>query len=438
MRTGSIGIAVVTALLGGCVGESGERAPADQQLEGEVEIASAVFSGTVTNEQGVPQAGVTVVINDISRITDSAGKYFASVTSVTTGYNLSLSKTGLAPGAEFYTSGKTSLVHVLKTGYVATVNPVEGGTVRSPSGVTITLPANALVTASGGAPTGMVQITIASYEPLQMPGDFTAVNAAGQQVALESVGAVFVGAVDAAGQALDLGNGKTSQAFIPVPAAVGAMPPCVAEGTCRLAMWKFNPNTGKWVENAGAGMQPGSSGTSFAMRGGAGLSAQAIPVSASGLGMWNADIEKKTPACTIIELVNFPTACYGAGNKVTLNLKLPNATGTLISRVDTLSSVTPFVVLYNIRSNVVQEVGLTFPADAPSATCGKRLTIASSPGPVASFPVYSSSGGVTRFNSGAPWGGAGFPVDSTSAFIDFEDVALGTHPCKSHVWFQLP
>lgn len=447
MRIKSAGVVVAAmsamSLVGCMGGELGEREPADQRVEGEVEIAATAFSGTVVNEQGAPVAGATVVVNDISRTTDSAGKYFVSVTTVTTGYNISFAKNGFAPGSELYTTGRLNLVHVMKTGSVTTVNPAVDTTVRSPSGVVVSLKANTLVTASGAAPTGMVQVTIASYDPLQMPGDLTAVNAAGEQVALESVGAVFVGATDAAGQALDLKAGSTSNAFIPVPAVVGTVPPCVAEGSCRLAMWKFNPNTNKWVEDANAGLQGSASGTSFVMRGtgnslGGAPGARAIPVSASGLGMWNADIEKKTPACTIIELVNFPTACYGAGNKITLNLKLPNSASTLISRVDTLSSATPFVVLYNIRPSVVQEVGLTFPADAPSASCAKKLTISSSPGPAAGFPVFGANGGVTRFNSGAAWGGTGFPRDAGNAFIDFEDVALGTHPCKSHVWFQIP
>lgn len=446
MKMKSAGVVIAAMWWFGCVGGDADQTEPVGEREGDVEIAATAFSGTVVNEQGAPVAGATVVINDISRTTDSAGKYFASVTTVTTGYNLSLSKNGYASNSEFHAGSKLGSTHVLKTGYVTTVNPAVDSTVRSPAGVVVNLKANTLVTASGTAPSGMVQVTIASYDPLQMPGDLTAVNAAGEQVALESVGAVFVGATDAAGQALDLKVGSTSSAFIPMPAAVGAVPPCVGDGSCRLAMWKFNPNTNKWVENAGAGLQVSTSGTSFVMRGsgttlGGAPGTRAIPVSSGGLGMWNADIEKKTPACTIIELVNFPIACYGAGNKVSLSLQLPNSAGTLIPRVDTLSPATPYIVLYNIRPSVVQEVKLTFPADAPTASCANKLTISSSPGPVSPFPIYSTGtggGGVTRFNSGGAWGGTGFPRDAGSNLIDFEDVALGTHPCKSHVWFQIP
>lgn len=86
----------------------------------------------------------------------------------------------------------------------------------------------------------------------------------------------------------------------------------------------------------------------------------------------DADIEKKSPACTIIELVGFPIECFGAGNSVQLDLRLQNSTGTMIPRTSWMSSTTPFTVLYNIRPSVVEEVKLTFPADATGATRARR------------------------------------------------------------------
>lgn len=48
------------AWFGGCVAEEArvERAPGDRQADGAAVVVSAVFSGTVTSEQGTPQAGV--------------------------------------------------------------------------------------------------------------------------------------------------------------------------------------------------------------------------------------------------------------------------------------------------------------------------------------------------------------------------------------------
>ncbi|QSQ21770.1 carboxypeptidase regulatory-like domain-containing protein [Pyxidicoccus parkwayensis] len=428
-------IFVVPALLAtGCGALEDSKAVGDETREASADLAtSAVFSGTVRNSAGTVQAGVTVVINGISRTTDSTGRYFMSVVASATGYNLTLRKTGLASTTEFYSAGKTNLNHTLETGFVQTVSPTVDSTVTTPSGVKVNLKANTLVNASGVPATGPVSITVASYDPMRMPGDFTAVNSSGEQVALESVGAVFVGATDASGQALNLATGATATGFIPVPTQVGSMPACVSDGTCRLAMWKFNETTGKWEEKS-ASMQFGPTGTTFTMQGTSSISG-AVPISAGGLGMWNADIEKRTPACTIIELVGFPETCFGTAGTVQFNLKLPNAAGTLMPRTDTMTQASPFIVLYNIRPNVLQDVGITFPAGVPTS-CAKNLDISSTPAAAAGYPQYTTTGGVTRFNSGAAWGGTGYPKDPGGNMVDFEDVALGTHPCKSHVQFK--
>ncbi|TQF17257.1 carboxypeptidase regulatory-like domain-containing protein [Myxococcus llanfairpwllgwyngyllgogerychwyrndrobwllllantysiliogogogochensis] len=427
-------IFVVPALLAtGCGALEDSKAVGDETREANADLAtSAVFSGTVRNSAGAVQAGVTVVINGISRTTDTTGRYFMSVVASANGYVLTLRKNGLASATEFYSASKTSLNHTLETGFVQTVSPTVDSTVTTPSGVKVNLKANTLVNASGVPATGPVSITVASYDPMRMPGDFTAVNSSGQQVALESVGAVFVGATDASGAALNLATGATATGFIPVPTQVGNMPACVSDGTCRLAMWKFNETTGKWEEKS-ANMQFGPTGTTFTMQGTSSISG-AVPISTGGLGMWNADIEKREPACTIIELVGFPETCFGTTGTVQFSLKLPNAAGTLMPRTDTMSQASPFIVLYNIRANALQEVGITFPAGAPT-NCAKNLDISSTPAASAGYPLYTTAGGVTRFNSGAPWGGTGYPKDPIGNMIDFDDVAQGTHPCKSRVQF---
>jgi hypothetical protein len=441
---------VPALLVLGCSGESVNPANRVNSPAGadviEAATTSASFSGTVRDEQGVALAGAKVVINGISRTTDTSGRYFMSVSASANGYNLSIQKSGFAPTSQFYaTPVRTSLSHTLQRAYTASINPTVDNTVVSPEGVRVALKANTLVTASGMPAAGSVTVTVASYHPLRMPGDFTAVNASGQQVAIESVGAVFIGATDSSGQALSLRAGSSANGFIPVPSQIGSMPSCVFNGSCRLAMWKFNQSTGKWEERAAANMQISTTGTSFTMRGPtSGVSPQALPVTAQaisevdGLGIWNADTEMALPACTIIEFVGFPPECYGTTGTVQVNVKLPNANGDLVSKRDTISSNSPFIALYNIRPDVNQEVGITFPAGVPAA-CAKNLEISSDPlpPPTGDFPLYSPTGGVTQFNSGAPWGGTGWPRDTEPGnnLIDFNDVAFGTHPCKSHVQF---
>jgi hypothetical protein len=441
---------VPALLVLGCSGEGVSPANRVESPAGadviEAAATSASFSGTVRDEQGVAQAGAKVVINGISRTTDTSGRYFMSVSESANGYNLSIQKSGFAPTSQFYAAPlRTSLSHTLQRAYTASINPTVDNTVVSPEGVRVAMKANTLVTASGTPAVGSVTVTISSYHPLRMPGDFTALNASGQQVAIESVGAVFIGATDGGGQALSLKAGSTADGFIPVPSQIGSMPSCVFDGSCRLAMWKFNQSTGKWEERPAANMQVSTTGTRFTMRGPtSGVSSQARPVTAQaisevdGLGIWNADTELRMPACTIIYFENFPLECYGATGTVQVNVKLPNANGDLVSKRDTISSNSPFIALYNIRPDVNQEVGFSFPAGVPAA-CAKNLEILSDPlpPPTGDFPLYSPTGGVTQFNSGAPWGGTGWPRDTEPGnnLIDFYDVAFGTHPCKSYVKF---
>jgi hypothetical protein len=61
----------------------------------------------------------------------------------------------------------------------------------------VDLLANTLRTAAGSLPSGGVLFSIVPHGPATMPGDFTARNALGQTVALETVGAVTLSFTDA-------------------------------------------------------------------------------------------------------------------------------------------------------------------------------------------------------------------------------------------------
>jgi hypothetical protein len=428
--------ASLTAL--GCTVNS-EGALSDESTEERSDaLLTATFSGTVTNDQGVAIAGATVAINGINRTTDATGKYSASVLASSSGYRISIAKAGFAPATEFHSAGSSKLVHALKPAYVQQINPTQDNTVVSNTGASVNIKANSLVDASGVAVTAPVNITIATYDPLRMPGDFTAVNTASQQVALESVGAVSVAATLVSnGAALRLKPGATASAFIPVPSEVGAMPSCVSSGTCRLAMWRFDPASGKWQERP-ANLKFTASGTSFTMTGSNVVNS---PLD-TGLGIWNADIEKKAPACTIIQL-GLPQECYG-GAGLQLKARLPNSSAVLISETTTVTDPSQgFVALYNISPNAIHEVGIAFPKDAPPE-CASNLVIDAGPQQVASYPVLSDTGGVTRFNSGPSWGGTGFPTKpGTNDLITKQNVADSfnnpdqppQHPCGSYVQF---
>ncbi|ADO73767.1 conserved uncharacterized protein [Stigmatella aurantiaca DW4/3-1] len=432
----------VGCLGGDDMGTSQPNAPALHEQE--TALASAVFTGTVKDDSGAAVAGATVTINGISRTTDSTGKYFVSITATAAGYNLSASKTGYGPMSEFLSAAKLNAIHVLPRATTKAINAGVTSTLQV-GDVTVTIPANSLVNASGQVVTGTVNVSIAGYSPLRMPGDLTAVNSSGQRVALESVGAFSISAATPAGAAVNLGQNKTAEVVLRVPAEVKSMPPCVLGQTaaipaCRLAMWRFDSATGLWVEQQ-ANIRPGAASTAFTLIGGpAAQPGRPVP-SNGGLGMWNADIEKTTPACTVIELSNFPSYCYNPADLtpepgISITAGLQNSASTYLYRTSTIGSEAPFTVLYNIRPNVDETLQLTFPGGAPADCATNLLITASAPSGV---PVYSSTGGSIQLNAGAPWGGTGFPKDTVSTppqNVDIFDIIDGTHPCHSSVKFE--
>ncbi|NTX08782.1 carboxypeptidase regulatory-like domain-containing protein [Myxococcus sp. CA051A] len=408
-----------------------ETAP-EEVLEGTVSQGLATFTGTVLDPSGQPIAGATVVINGINRTTDTAGKYFVSVNS-TTGYIISVSKSGFAPMTDYLSAGLLNNTHVLPRAPIRQFSATQAITIEA-GDLSVVIPAGSLFNAAGQPVTGTVLVSAATYNPRGMPGDFTAVNQGGRQVALESVGAFFIGATTLDGQPVNLGKDRTAEVTLRVPqAAGGRMPPCVLNGTCRAAGWRFDATINRWVEQR-ANFRPNSAGSTFTLIGGPASTPSSVVPSNGGLGTWNIDLEFTNPACTIVEFVGFPAYCYD----IKLNLAMQNAGNTFVPFTDTVTPAIPFVVLYNNRPNVDQEVGVEFPLGAP-ADCAANMTIFSNPNPTdpSTYPIYTPTGGFTQFNSGAPWGGTGFPKSTVTPFgdITLTDIVNNTQPCNSTVTF---
>ena len=427
---------VLSVLMGSGCGGGGEPAhPEEPKVS--AQFLSAVFSGTVLDAAGRPVPSARVTVNGITRLTGTTGQYFISVTDSQTGYRIDVRKNGYGPVNEFRISPQLNLVHVLGRAFTKQISSTVANVIEDPAtGIRVDLPANGLRTSSG-APVGTVTFSIAPHGPDTMPGDFTALNASGRRVALDTVGAATLSAVDGQGNTLALAVGATMTVRLPVPAAVGgAMPPCVFNGTCRAAMWRFNRVTGLWVEQPTVNAF-NTNATTFRATG----RQDGVIDPADGLGTWNADIEFTSPACTIIEFVNIPLDCYnpppGTTPEPGLELSFTQITssGTPKSKTSSVTSNASFVVLFNLRANFNLDLSVNFPPGAP-AYCVGNLTMTSVPGPNLGFPVFSATGGATQYNSGPAALNPGYPTDSGNNPIDFADVVSGDHPCGSHVWIS--
>ncbi|ATB29324.1 hypothetical protein [Melittangium boletus] len=433
---------LVPALLGLACGEGMPQSPVAEELRTETAAAAAaVFSGLVRDSTGAPVVGARVTVNGVVVVTNSAGAYSVSVVDSRKGYVFDIRKDGYGPVNEFKTAGQLGQNHVLARAFSVKFDAQKETVVQDPSsGIRVLVPAGSLGSATGVPATGPVTFSVVAHGPNTMLGDWTARNAAGAPVALETVGAMTLSAVDANGNTLTLLPGRILDVRLPVPAAIGGtMPACVLNGTCRTVMWRFDPKTGLWNE-------PGASAVT-AQFSPAGTSLKIIGIRrgntidpADGLGSWNADIEHTNPACTIIEFVNIPLSCYNPPPAasvepgIELGFEQMTSGGTPFSKSQAVRSSASFVVLYNLRGNTAVDLSAEFPPGAP-AWCAGNLSITSTPGAAAGYPQYWSTGGRTRFNSGTLTF-VGYPKNSAGNIITQADVAAGDHPCGSHVYLQ--
>jgi hypothetical protein len=437
-RTGlfrSFFVASFFALGGLAVSSCGvEQEEVTSTTTAEAGVLSQTFSGKVMSVSGAPVVGARVTINGITRLTTSTGQYAISVADSQNGYRFDIRKDGFAPVTEFKLGGATAELHLLQSGITRTIDPTKATTVRDDaSGIQVQIPANVL-RSSTGAPVGAVRFTVIPHTSQTMPGDFTAQNAQNDRVALISVGAVTLQAFDERGNTLGLAPNAALSVALPVPAAAGGkMPDCVLNGSCRTAMWRFNPASALWIEQPAATPQFAATTTLFNVRG---AREGGLIDPADGLGTWNADIEFNSPACIVVQFDNIPDDCFnpppGSSPELGIDITFTQALAGGGSKTKTtgVASSADFLVLYNLRPNVPVLLDFAFPPGAP-ANCRNNITFFSIPAALPGYPQSTPLGGVTNVDSGAPWGGTGYPTDLGGQPMDLADAQSGNHNCQS-------
>ena len=104
---------------------------------------------------------------------------------------------------------------------------------------------NALVDAQGQPPSGPLTIDIAGYDTTHfddLPGDRSARNSAGADLALISFGGLSVDITDATGRHYDLAPGKQATLTFPAPPAAGRVAP-----PATLQLGRYEEATGVWT-----------------------------------------------------------------------------------------------------------------------------------------------------------------------------------------------
>jgi hypothetical protein len=402
----------------------------------EVSIASRFFTGKVVDQNNAAIVGATVTINGVVRTTTSTGQYAVSIIDNPMGYHVEIDKNGYAPVSELYLDGKLASVHTMKAVAGRDIDPTRANViVDQASGIEVSLSANGL-RSSTGAPAGLVRFTIIPHSTQTMPGDLTAVRADGVRVALQSVGAVTLQAADSQGNTLGLAANAVMTVKVPVPASAGGvMPSCVPlTGTaavpptaCRISIWRFNKATSLWVQQTAVGAAFSSTATTFTVR-----TSVTPPPASEGLGAWNSDIEKGTPACTVLRFTVGPTSCFN----FTVKMKQTHPMQGVRESTRTVDPALPAAMLYNLWPNLPIELTFTFPV---GSTCATSAAITGIPTPTVTAATSTSV--KATIDTGNPWPTGpevGYPINSLGTAVTIADIFAHDFPCHSELEIIVP
>ncbi len=228
-------------------------------------ISSSV-SGFVTVKTGLALTGAVVTFGNSSSITDKYGffeigdvevvKEAAVVTVTMPGYFKGI-KTFLA------TEGKSAFfrIKLISKTTAGNVDAALGGSVTLTNGLTVSLPANAIVNAVTNAIyVGQVNVSATWMDPtspelnMVMPGDLRGTDTAGALKILTTYGMAAVELTGIRGELLQIAPGKKATLTIPLPASLSASAPAT------IPLWYFDETNGLWKQQ-GMAVKTGNSYT---------------------------------------------------------------------------------------------------------------------------------------------------------------------------------
>jgi hypothetical protein len=216
-------------------------------------------TGFVTDENNAPLAGVQVKAGDKENTTDEYGYFAINEVSLpeVAGFVKAV-KTGYFDNYRTFTANEEHAtfvrVKMLPKKEAGVVEATAGGSVTSTDWVKITLPANAVVVADGGAAyTGQVHINVQKIDPTNagelitlLPGDGRATDKDGYLKLLKAYTGIAIELTGNSGQRLQVAPGKQAAISMPIPASVYALAPA------SIALWSLDESKGLWKQEGEA------------------------------------------------------------------------------------------------------------------------------------------------------------------------------------------
>ncbi|MGC4103215.1 carboxypeptidase-like regulatory domain-containing protein [Ferruginibacter sp.] len=215
-------------------------------------------SGFVTDENGQPAANAAVQFGSLNLTTDKYGYFEANNTAVIKeAATVTVTKAGYFKAIKTYTAaeGKPAFfrIKLIPKTVAGTINAGSGGTVTLTNGLSVGLPAAAVVTASNAAAyTGTINIALQWINPTStdlpniMPGDLRGINTDGNMQLLTTYGMAAVELTGSGGQLLQIATGKKATLTMPLPASLQSSAPA------SIPLWYFDETKGLWIQQGSA------------------------------------------------------------------------------------------------------------------------------------------------------------------------------------------
>lgn len=228
-----------------------------QQPNLTIKVSSSV-SGFVTDENEAAVMGATVQFGTSTISTDKYGYFEATNVQVTKeAAVVTVSKPGYFKGIKTYIAkeGKAAFfrIKLIPKTNVGTINGSSGGTVALTNGLSITLPAAAVVNAvTNAAYTGNINVAASWINPEAndlnriMPGDLRGIDKDGAIKLLQTFGMAAVELTGASGELLQITAGKKATLSLSIPASLSAIAPA------SIPLWYFDEANGLWKEEGSA------------------------------------------------------------------------------------------------------------------------------------------------------------------------------------------
>jgi len=223
-------------------------------------VLSASLAGVVLNTYGQPLGDVTVSIleTDFVTTTDNEGRFRLESLSPSEHSIVTFRKEAYARSSvpvEIQENVANTLVQrMAEVDHVFTFDSATGHTFNNDESFKLELLPENIVNAEGQSYNGSVVAEVTVFdlvsdvddgnEVLAAPGDFTALNSAGENKTLESYGMVQINLTTPSGEDLQLG---TQASVIRLPVQSLGAPPVVGD---EISAWSYNEALGKWEEEA--------------------------------------------------------------------------------------------------------------------------------------------------------------------------------------------